>query len=44
MLLVASGSCFAADGDTESGGAREIAGTPDAKPSDAPNAGAPTQL
>ncbi|MBF5013388.1 poly-beta-1,6 N-acetyl-D-glucosamine export porin PgaA [Burkholderia pseudomultivorans] len=44
LLLVASGSCFAADGDTESGGAREIAGTPDAKPSDAPNAGAPTQL
>lgn len=39
LLLVASGPCFSADGDTESGGAGEIAGThdaPDPKPPDVP--------
>lgn len=39
LLLVASGPCFSADGDTEPGGAGEIAGTrnaPDPKPPDVP--------
>ncbi|HDR9582357.1 TPA: poly-beta-1,6 N-acetyl-D-glucosamine export porin PgaA [Burkholderia stabilis] len=37
LLLVASGPCFSAEGDTESGGIREIAGAngvPDPKPPD----------
>ncbi|WP_412024784.1 poly-beta-1,6 N-acetyl-D-glucosamine export porin PgaA [Burkholderia cepacia] len=42
VLLVASGPCFAAESDTESGGVSEIAGThgvPDPKPPDAPTPG-----
>ncbi|WP_065502366.1 poly-beta-1,6 N-acetyl-D-glucosamine export porin PgaA [Burkholderia stabilis] len=45
LLLVASGPCFSADGDTESGSAGEIAGThdaPDPKPPDVPIRGSLT--